>query len=81
MTPSQKILLSKFFTLTRFGKNILEEEAIKVPKLTSSTNYELWAIHIKAMLIIKDLFNFYIQSTEATTAKALKEDAKALSYI
>ena len=60
---------------------MLEEEAIKVPKLTNSSNYELWAIRVKAALIAKDLFDFGTYTTEATTAKALKEDAKALSYI
>ena len=38
---------------------MLEEEAIKVPKLTSLNNYELWAIRVKAALITKDLFDFY----------------------
>ena len=60
---------------------MLEEGAIKVPKLTGSANYELWAIRVKAALIAKDLFDFHTRSTEATTTKALKEDAKALSYI
>ena len=60
---------------------MLEEGAIKIPKLTSSSNYKLWAICVKAALIVKDLFNFGIYTTEATTAKALKEDVKALSYI
>ena len=36
-----------------------EEGAIKVPKLTSLNNYELWAICVKAALITKDLFDFY----------------------
>ena len=58
-----------------------EEGVIKVPKLTNSANYELWAIYVKATLITKNLFDFYTRSTKATTAKALKEDAKALSYI
>ena len=60
---------------------MLEEGAIKVPKLTSSSNYELWAICVKAALIVKDLFDFGTRATEATTAKALKEDVKVLSYI
>ena len=57
-----------------------EEGAIKVPKLTGSNNYELWAIRVKAALIAKDLFDFYTRSGDPT-AKGLKEDAKALSYI
>ena len=59
---------------------MLEDGAIKILKLISASNYELWAIRIKAALITKDLFNFYTRSGEPS-AKGLKEDAKALSYI
>ena len=59
---------------------MLEDEAIKVPKLTSSNNYKLWAIRVKAALITKDLFDFYKWSAEPN-AKGLKDNAKALSYI
>ena len=51
-----------------------------MPKLTSLNNYKLWAIRVKAALITKDLFDFYTRSGNPT-AKGLKEDTKALSYI
>ena len=54
-----------------------EEGAIKVPKLLGSSNYELWAIWIKAALTAKDLFGFHSRA-EGTKAKG---DDKALSYI
>ena len=60
---------------------MLEEGVIKVSKLTGSSNYELWAIYVKAVFIVKDLFNFGTYATKATTVKALKEDVKVLSYI
>ena len=57
---------------------MLEEGAIKVPKLLGSSNYELWAIRIKAALTAKDLSRFF---TRAEGAKSTKDDNKALSYI
>ena len=57
---------------------MLEEGAIKVPKLISSSNYKLWAIRIKAALIAKDLAGFFIW---AEGAKSTKDNIKALSYI
>ena len=56
---------------------MLEEGAIKVPKLLGSSNYKLWAIWIKAALIAKDLFRFH---SRAEGIK-VKGDDKALSYI
>ena len=55
-----------------------EEGAIKVPKLIGVSNYEIWAIRIKAALIAKDLAGFF---TRAEGAKSTKDDTKALSYI
>ena len=55
-----------------------EDRAIKILKLIGSSNYELWAIRIKAALIAKDLGSFL---TRAEGAKSTKDDAKALSYI
>ena len=61
---------------------MLEERAIKVPKLIGSSNYELQAIRIKAALIAKDLYRFLSRNPEnIKTAKENKEDSKALSYI
>ena len=60
---------------------MLEKGAIKVSKLTSSSNYKLQTIYIKAVFITKDLFNFGIYTTKVTIIKALKEDIKVLSYI
>ena len=57
---------------------MLEEGAIKVPKLISASNYELWAIRIRAALTAKDLSRFL---TRAEGAKSTKDDNKALSYI
>ena len=57
-----------------------EDGAIKVSKLISSSNYKLWAIRVKAILIAKELWGFYSR-TDDPSAKGLKEDAKALSYI
>ena len=56
---------------------MLEEGAIKVPKLLGSSNYELQAIQIKVALTAKDLASFL---TRAEGAKSNKDD-KALSYI
>ena len=56
---------------------MLEEGAIKVLKLLGSSNYELWAIWIKAALIVKDLSSFLMR-VEGIKAKG---DDKALSYI
>ena len=56
---------------------MLEEGAMKVLKLLGFSNYELWAIRIKAALTAKDLFRFY---SWAEGIKA-KGDDKALSYI
>ena len=58
----------------------MEDGAIKIPKLVGASNYELWAIHIKAALTAKDLFDFYTRSGDLN-AKGLKNNAKALSYI
>ena len=55
-----------------------KEGAIKVPKLIRVSNYEIWAIRIKAALIAKDLAGFF---TRAEGAKSTKDDIKALSYI
>ena len=55
-----------------------EEGAIKVPKLLGASNYELWAIRIRAALTAKDLSGFL---TQAKGAKSTKDDNKALSYI
>ena len=66
--------------LNPIRKNISEDGAIKILKLIGASNYELWAIRIKAALIAKDLFDFNTRSGDPS-AKGLKEDAKALSYI
>ena len=55
-----------------------EDRAIKLPKLIGSSNYELWAIRIKAALIAKDLGGFL---SRAEGAKSTKDNAKALGYI
>ena len=57
---------------------MLEEGAIKVPKLLGASNYELWAIWIRVALTAKDLSGFLMQ---AKGAKSTKDDNKALSYI
>ena len=57
-----------------------EDGAIKVSKLIGSSNYKLWAIRVKAALITKELWGFYSR-TDDPSAKGLKEDVKALSYI
>ena len=55
-----------------------EDGAIKIPKLIGASNYELWAIRIKAALTAKDLSGFF---TRDEGAKSTKDDRKALSYI
>ena len=34
------------------------DKTIKIPKLIGSSNYELWAIRIKAVLTTKEPFSF-----------------------
>ena len=66
--------------LNSIRKNILKNGAIKIPKLVGASNYKLQAIHIKAALTTKDLFDFYTQLGNLNT-KGLKDNTKALSYI
>ena len=60
---------------------MLEKGTIKVLKLISFFNYKLQTIYIKAIFIIKNLFNFRIYIIKVTITKALKKDVKVLNYI
>lgn len=52
------------------------DETIKLPKLIGASNYELWAIRVKAALTAKRLV-----SALTTTTTDLEKEGKALSFI
>ena len=56
-------------------------EMIRLPKLIGLTNYESWAIRVKAALIAKVLFSFQTRSDKGPTAKEQNTNIKALSLI
>ena len=47
----------------------MSDETIRVPKLIGLTNYELWAIRVKAALTARELFSFQTRSDKGPTAK------------